>query len=574
MAKNKFVNLRSWSLFLIILCMGVFVLIGVYNINAPGLYYDETLFVNAATGAEADLFIFKRVGNIPVMLMPYIGALKAWLYYPLFRMFEVDYLSLRLPAIFFGLLGICLLWKYIYHQFGFVSAQIFLIIAAVDPSTIFHSRLDWGPTALMMVFRGGLLLSLAYYLQRGKSKYLLLALACAVLRTFDKLNFTWIASASFASAILLYPSRFGKVFLYKNKNFLCVVAIVAFALSIIFLKMFGMRLVDEIGISDLGERVRTFLNLLALTIRGEGVYQVVVGVNHMAFTLQGYALIVTYGISIWGIYRGICSGRINARRLSFLLLFLLFLAIQILFTKKATGPHHFATFAPFWLVFVAIGLGNLLTEPHKSKRILVQILASASVFLIVATSMHINLIYHRSFNGLVKNKHWDLASSTKLVQYLIDKDVKSMVAVDWGLATNVQALANNQIKVVDLHAMFDEGLDAAQSKWIRSEFINSGTVFLLHSEGMETFPAARSHFFDELLSNAWELQKIDEIRTKDGKPYVEVWVHSKSDFPGKDGTRLEQPPPSARKVYDSQFRPPGGLMERFNAAFQQGGCCA
>lgn len=67
---------RVYSTPLFILCIGMFVLIGAYNIDTPGLYYDEALFVNAATGGATDLFVYKRLADIPVMLMPYIGGIK------------------------------------------------------------------------------------------------------------------------------------------------------------------------------------------------------------------------------------------------------------------------------------------------------------------------------------------------------------------------------------------------------------------------------------------------------------------------------------------------------------------
>jgi len=508
---------------LLICCLGTFVLIGVYNINSPGLYYDEALFVNAATGGETDLFVFKRLADLPVMLMPYIGALKAWLYYPIFKIFEIDYLSLRLPAILFGALAIGLMWKYVHHQFGSLTASIFLIMAVVEPSTIFHSRLDWGPTALMMVFRGGLLLSLAYWFHSGNIKYLLLALTCAVLGTFDKLNFIWIASSAFAAGVLMYPDRFGKTCLSKNKNTFIGILIVAVVLSIATVKIIGFRLIEEIGIADLDERVSVFLNLLVLTMRGEGVYQFVIQGGNKAFDLHAYVLIAAASLALWGIYRGIRAGRLKVRRLAYFSLVLLLLAIQIFFTKKATGPHHFATFAPLWLVLMAVGLSNALAELQKCGPVLAKALIGLPVILVVATSVNINALYHEGFKSSVGNPHWDPASSTELTNTLLAHDVKLMLAVDWGLATNVQALSNNQIKVIDLWPMFNDGLNEGQSKWISSEFIKSGTVFVLHADERETFPAARLNFLDGARSNGWELRRVAEIKTMDGKPYIEIY---------------------------------------------------
>jgi hypothetical protein len=40
-----------------------------------------------------------RLGPLPFFVSPYMGALKAWGYAPIFRLFGVSALTIRLPAI-------------------------------------------------------------------------------------------------------------------------------------------------------------------------------------------------------------------------------------------------------------------------------------------------------------------------------------------------------------------------------------------------------------------------------------------------------------------------------------------
>ncbi len=94
------------SFLLTLFCLGIFVFISTFNIQTPGLYYDEALFVNAASGGVTDLFVYKRFAGIPTMLMPYIGALKSWLYFPIFTLFGIDIVTIRLPAILLGALAL------------------------------------------------------------------------------------------------------------------------------------------------------------------------------------------------------------------------------------------------------------------------------------------------------------------------------------------------------------------------------------------------------------------------------------------------------------------------------------
>ena len=97
-----------------------------------------------------------------------------------------------------------------------------------------------------------------------------------------------------------------------------------------------------------------------------------------------------------------------------------------------------------------------------------------------------------------------------------------MVAVDWGFATNVQALSNNQIKVLDIWPWFNNTLNEAQAAWLNSDFIEKGAVFVLHVEGKENFPKTRRHFL-EANNRVWNIQKILTLNSKNGDPYIEIY---------------------------------------------------
>jgi hypothetical protein len=62
-----------------------FLLVNGVGLSDPGLQYDELLFVNAALGNTHPYhgFIYAESFGIPTMLMPYTGALKAWIYTPI-----------------------------------------------------------------------------------------------------------------------------------------------------------------------------------------------------------------------------------------------------------------------------------------------------------------------------------------------------------------------------------------------------------------------------------------------------------------------------------------------------------
>ena len=177
---------------LVIFSIAIFIYLALSNIYNPGLYYDEVLFSNAAFGGDSDLFIYKRIFGIPVMLMSYIGALKSWIYFPIFKYFLVDQFSVRFPMILIGGLTLFLNYKIIKELFGNSAAIIFIILSSVEPSTIFHTKLDWGPTTLMMFFRATSILFLIKYFKSKKIIYLILTFVSLLIGIYDKANFIWI----------------------------------------------------------------------------------------------------------------------------------------------------------------------------------------------------------------------------------------------------------------------------------------------------------------------------------------------------------------------------------------------
>ena len=85
-----------------IILIAIYFLLTLLKINSPGVQYDEILFDNAALGMIDNSFVVLKIGKFPIMLMSYIGALKAYLYYPIFNVLGVSVYSIRIPMIIIG----------------------------------------------------------------------------------------------------------------------------------------------------------------------------------------------------------------------------------------------------------------------------------------------------------------------------------------------------------------------------------------------------------------------------------------------------------------------------------------
>jgi hypothetical protein len=115
----------------------IYLICSLVYINRPGLYYDETLFVNVALGNEDGSFIELEapIGRyrIPVMLMPYIGALKSYFYFPIFKLFGTSPATVRFPPVLLGLVTLALTFLVVRNSVGLKVALATIILFATDP---------------------------------------------------------------------------------------------------------------------------------------------------------------------------------------------------------------------------------------------------------------------------------------------------------------------------------------------------------------------------------------------------------------------------------------------------------
>src|SRR5437588_5480409 len=167
---------------------------------------DELDFVNAAQGAPDNTMIHMRLGSVPLFIMPYLGALKAWIYAPIFGLFGVSALTIRLPAILIAAVTLLIFYQLMRAQLGPVWATIGLWIMMVDPANLFPSRLDWGPTVLMHFFQAVILALWFSYRKNPQLWKPVMILGCFGLGFFDKFNFVWFLLAFTAGIILCYPA--------------------------------------------------------------------------------------------------------------------------------------------------------------------------------------------------------------------------------------------------------------------------------------------------------------------------------------------------------------------------------
>ena len=496
----------------------IFLFLSFYNIHYPGLYYDEMLFVNAALGGHSDLFIHKKIFQVPISLMPYIGALKAWLYYPIFKFFDVSAISVRLPMIFIGAATLYLNYRIVKLLFGLTAAYFFIILASVEPSTILHTRFDWGPTALMMLFRASLLLSLLLWIRSKNDNYMIYIALSFFFGIFDKLNFIWIIAASFISFACVYPNDF---FIFVDRIRRSLTKIISFFILFImtFLLLKQVRISGEIEPLNFFTRGDYVYKMILGSISGDGVYSFITGMQNAFGIYQLYIFSLIAFLSA-GIVLFLRSKNDEVRSFIFILIFILLVLFQLFFTKQATGPHHIATIAPFWLILISAGLSQFYNLENKKYAIHFFVLASC--FLLFISSLVVTL---QDIRGIKSNPRarFDPASYN-LSSEIIKTKIPRVVCVDWGTATIIQGLTQDKLKIIDYWPIFNDKFTSNKERWLSSSLLDGNTLFIVSAEKVESFPDTRIHFLDFIRKNSEKIKLYKLIFDSSGRPLYEIYI--------------------------------------------------
>src|SRR5262249_5756797 len=96
------------------------------------------------------------------------------------------------------------------------------LLMAVDPSFVFHTKLDWGPVVIMLLLKMSSLYVLAFWVQTQHARYLALGGFLLGLALYNEVTFIWyLAGMSLAVGVV-----FGKDFF----RYLTVRAVAVFSL--------------------------------------------------------------------------------------------------------------------------------------------------------------------------------------------------------------------------------------------------------------------------------------------------------------------------------------------------------
>jgi hypothetical protein len=491
----------------------VFVFLAAYRIELPGPYYDELHFVNAALGAPDNTFIHMRLGPLPFLQSPYMGALKAWGYAPIFRLFGVSALTIRLPAILLAALTLLIFYRAMRDSVGHAWAAIAVWIMAVDPANLFPSRLDWGPTVLTHFFQAAILALWFSYRDKPRPWKTVLICICAGLGFFDRFNFVWLLSAFVIGICLCYPDSLKNLWI-SSPRFArwtaVILVLIASGVAAYLILPLLLNFHHPSAVPTTSIQVKW--HALLSTLSGKAVAGFIFGDARGIIPYVPFWLIVTDGLlALVCLFLPMSNAeaRENRKNGIFCLLIGVLIFLQIVITPQAGGPQHYVMIFPLPLLAFAF-LGKSVHTQLTTKNLGYFggfLFGSAAVCLFVV-NVHNSAAYLSHFRT---NPHYNPRWSPEIysLSHYINEhgfEAKSVICVDWGLHTQLHALAPKKLRrrMRDYWPTFivlGEKNQDEQTATLNYFFPEGKTFVLTFAASKETFPETRRNFLASMIAH-------------------------------------------------------------------------
>lgn len=511
-----FKNWRRWEQLTLLGLLLAFTAFATYQIHSPGLYYDEMDFVGAATGER----LYRGWLGIPLLIAPYVGALKAWTYIPVFALFGVSAVSIRLPVVLISCGTLALGYALVRRNLTPGWAIAFTAACVVHPGFVLQTKVDWGPVVLMLFFKALCLYLLVKWLETSRlfSWFLAGAIAACGLGFFDKFNFIWFVVALLGATLVVYWREIRAKLTGVSKNLVAAIATAIIAAGALVL-LIVLPLVQPPHIQSVSGRILQMWLLYDVTSTGGATAFMWFKRPPTIPLWPGWAVLaatVSFLLLTLAFYRRRprSDSRVHSRALRFCIwCLLMFTAIfvQIVITPQAAGPHHTLMLFPLDLL-ACFAAAFLFTNTMSGRKRYVATLLEGIVLLIWVSSEMQSLQSHLR---LFRDASSFCGRWSPRVELLADylningRQVNAIYCVDWGIRNQLAALCRRKIgwKISDGWQTFKDWSaqkpDAEAT--VKATFSPQvKALYLTFTEENSVFPDARHNFLqmNSLAGNA------------------------------------------------------------------------
>jgi hypothetical protein len=393
---------------------------------------DETLFINAATLRIPNLYLLHSFHGIPLMVFPYIGALKSWLYAPLFSVFGTSAAIIRIPVVAIVTVGLVLIFIGVRQVTNLLVALLVFTALCFDNSVFWLTRDDVGPSAIEFLLKCAAFACAARFAHTGRRRWVVLLLVSLGLGVFNKLNFIWAVDAAVLVSVVL-AIRYHRVL----RAHLDVVLIWVIGLVVIYVP-FGLYYLEN-HISSAAGRPGSlqpwahFETGMGRALSGTWFY------NYVLSPLSARAIVVWIVLIFFtaGAVASVALPRTRNLAVALSALTAVVIALQCLATAQATAGWHYIAVYPFVTIVGAYGVWALaraaFTKPWAVAGAVAGVAVAATAYSGVLMIKYIDALRREPVNSA-----WSVAV------YKLSRDLRrvngTIVTADWGIFNPLFAL--------------------------------------------------------------------------------------------------------------------------------------
>jgi hypothetical protein len=522
------------SILVLAVCCLYFVAAGLLLIPYAGFQHDEVVFAQPIF-QHGIAFYSAHLGSlsIPLMINSYAGALKTWLYWPVFEIWAPSAFSVRVPAVLIAALSIVLFWRIMLRAGGRRAAAIATVLLATDSMYLMTSVFDWGPCALQHLFLVAVMLAFMRFEETGRIALLALASFLTGVALWEKALFLWFAGGLAVACLAIYPRRIWRRVSLPN----LVVAAASFAIGAMPLILYNLHNPN----STLGENA-TFstdeldekLELAKRTVNGYGLADFIVysdwqqpshaprnALERGSLALRGAAgarensaMLWAYGLSF--LLAPLVWRTRVWRPMLFALIFTAVAWAQMLFTKNAGGSvHHIILLWPMPLMFLALAFAE---ASRRFPRRIALAAVCAVVAFFAADNVRTTNQYLAKFIRNGPTRDWTNAIYP-LSADVLQSHYGEIVGIDWGTVVPLLVLERATVPTAAV-TVDDNDPEAALQKMGREGF-----VFLTHVRGHEYFAGIDDKMDGIAARNGFARRSIKTFADENGRPVFELFQY-------------------------------------------------
>jgi len=503
-----------------------------------GIQNDEALFAAVLFQPRAAAFVL-HIGHsqVPLMLMSYLGALKAWIYSPIFRIFGTGVSAVRDPVLLAGAASVWLFYMLLRRMAGERAAIIGCSLLAVDSLYLLTTCFDWGPVALQhLLLLAGLLLLVRFY-QTSKDLALAGGAFLLGLAMWDKALAAWMLIGIAVAGILTFRRQiFGVITIRRIAT-----GALAFALGALPLIIYN---VDEGFVTFRSNVARDTSNvpgkarLLMETMDSRGLFGWLVNedwqtpVPHQPegwlpkasaqiSSLAGHPRhnLMLYALALALLLAPLARG--NAlRAILFALIAMAVAWAQMAVTANAgASVHHAILLWPFPEMAIAV---SLAAASRRLGRAGIPSVGAVLVVIMLSGALVTNEYYTLILrNGGTLN--WTDAIFT-LSDYMKGVPSNGIFCADWGIMDSLRLLNRGKLPLnVGTDPIAKPELSRDDRDYLKRVISEPSHVFIAHTKDYEFFQGVNAKLVKYAAESGYQPETMAVIPDGWGRPVYEVY---------------------------------------------------